>query len=101
MFQQGAAIEMTTNLPETTSKMEGPLVKQFSVFLPNKVGAMLDVVKLLSTQSTHAVALSVSESTDSAIARIIASDPARVEKLFREKTCHSAFVKLWSWKCER
>ena len=29
--------------------------------------------------------LSVSESTDSAIARIIASDPARVEKLFREK----------------
>ena len=65
--------------------MEGPLVKQFSVFLPNKVGAMLDVVKLLSTQSTHAVALSVSESTDSAIARIIASDPARVEKLFREK----------------
>jgi hypothetical protein len=85
MFQQGVAIEMTANLPETTSKMEGPLVKQFSVFLPNKVGAMLDVVKLLSTQSTHAVALSVSESTDSAIARIIASDPARVEKLFREK----------------
>ena len=56
MFQQRVAIEMTANLPETTSKMEGPLVKQFSVFLPNKVGAMLDVVKLLSTQSTHAVA---------------------------------------------
>ncbi len=85
MFQRRVAIEMTGNLPEITSKMEGPLVKQFSVFLPNKVGAMLDVVKLLSTQSTHAVALSVSESTDSAIARIIASDPARVERLFREK----------------
>jgi len=85
MFQQGIAIEMTAGLPEITSKIEGPLVKQFSVFLPNKVGAMLDVVKLLSTQSTHAVALSVSESTDSAIARIIASDPGRVEKLFREK----------------
>ena len=40
---------MTAKLPETTSKMEGPLVKQFSVFLPNKVGAMLDVVKLLNT----------------------------------------------------
>jgi len=83
MFQQGIAIQMTADLPEITSKIEGPLVKQFSVFLPNKVGAMLDVVKLLSTQSTHAVALRVSESTDSA--RIIASDPARVEKLFREK----------------
>ena len=27
-------------------------MKQFSVFLPNKVGAMLDVVKLLNTQNT-------------------------------------------------
>ena len=76
---------MTVNLPETTSKIEGPLVKQFSVFLPNKVGAMLEIVKLLNAQNTHVVALSVSESTESAIARIIASDPARVEKLFREE----------------
>src|SRR5436189_6294469 len=75
---------MTSNLPETTSKLDGPLVKQFSVFLPNKVGAMLEVVKLLNVQNTHVVALSVSESTDSAIARIIASDPTRVEKLFRQ-----------------
>lgn len=83
--RRGTASEMTFDLPETTSKMEGPLVKQFSVFLPNKVGAMLEVVKLLNTQNTHVVALSVSESTDSAIARIIASDPARVEKLFQER----------------
>src|SRR5919204_4870167 len=75
---------MGVNLSQTTSKMDGPLVKQFSVFLPNKVGAMLEIVKMLSAQHTHVVALSVSESTDSAIARIIASDPERVEKLFRE-----------------
>src|ERR1700746_1105640 len=75
---------MTVNLPQTDSKLDGPLVKQFSVFLPNKVGAMLDIVKLLSSHHTHVVALSVSESTDSAIARIIASDPQGVEKLFRE-----------------
>ncbi|PYL06828.1 MAG: acetolactate synthase [Verrucomicrobia bacterium] len=78
-------LEMTAEFPQTTSKMEGPLVKQFSVFLPNKVGAMLEIVKMLSAQHTHVVALSVSESTDSAIARIIASDPERVEKLFRER----------------
>jgi hypothetical protein len=75
---------MNVDMPETTSKVDGPLVKQFSVFLPNKVGAMLEVVKLLNTKNTHVVALSVSESTDSAIARIIAIDPGRVEKLFRE-----------------
>jgi len=65
--------------------MRGPLVKQFSIFLPNKVGAMLDIVKLLGAQNAHVVALSVSESTDSAIARVIVSDPERVEKLFRQK----------------
>ena len=76
---------MPVDLPETTSKMVGPLVKQFSVFLPNKVGAMLDIVKVLNANSTHVVALSVSESTDSAIARIIVSDPERVEKLLQQK----------------
>ena len=83
-LRRAPIISMTANLPQTSSNLEGPLVKQFSVFLPNKVGAMLDIVKLLSTHHTHVVALSVSESTDSAIARIIASDPQGVEKLFRE-----------------
>src|SRR4029453_16194096 len=83
-FCRAAITQMTANLPKTNSKLEGPLVKQFSVFLPNKVGAMLDIVKLLSTHHTHVVALSVSESTDSAIARIIPSDPQGVEKLFRD-----------------
>ena len=77
---------MLTDLPQTTSTLDGPLVKQFSVFLPAKVGAMLEIVKLLTTHQTHVVALSVSESTDSAIARIISSDPQRVEKLFRQNT---------------
>src|SRR5438045_5117414 len=75
---------MTTNLPQTSSKLDGPLVKQFSVFLPNKVGAMLDIVKLLQTHNTHVIALSVSESTDSAIARMLVSDPEQVEDLFKK-----------------
>ncbi len=76
---------MPVDLPQTTQKIGGPLVKQFSVFLPNKVGAMLELVKLLNAHNTHIVALSVSESTDSSIARIIVSDPDRVENLLREK----------------
>ncbi len=75
---------MAFDLPQTASKTDGPLVKQFSIFLPNKVGAMLDVVKLLHAHNTHVVALSISESTDSAIARIIVNDPDGVEHLFRE-----------------
>ncbi len=75
---------MPTDLPETTSKIDGPLVRQFSVFLPNKVGAMLEVVKLLNAHHVDVVALSISESTDSAIARIIVSDPDSVQNLFGE-----------------
>src|SRR5204863_1439396 len=75
---------MQLDLPETTSKIGGPLVRQFSVFLPNKVGAMLQIVKLLNAHATHVVALSITESTDAAIARIIVSDPERVEELFRD-----------------
>jgi hypothetical protein len=75
---------MALDLPETTSGIHGPLVKQFSVFLPNKVGAMLDIVKLLHTHNTHVIALSVTESTDSAIARILVSDPEEVEELFKK-----------------
>src|SRR5256885_6545226 len=75
---------MGVDLPETTSKLEGPLVKQFSVFLRNKVGAMLDVVKLLNGHDIEVVALSVTESTESAIARIVVSDPDGAQKLFQE-----------------
>ncbi|MEO7167858.1 MAG: acetolactate synthase [Spartobacteria bacterium] len=74
------AIEST----QTTSKLGGPLVRQFSIFLPNKVGALLDIVKLLSSRNTHVVALSISESTDSSIARIVVSDPETVENIFHE-----------------
>lgn len=76
---------MSLNLPQTTQKFDGPLVRQFSVFLPNKVGAMLDVVKLLNLHHIDVLALSIAESTDSAIARIVVSDPESVEMLFREK----------------
>ena len=75
---------MGVDLPQTASKIDGPLVKQFSIFLPNKVGAMMEVVKLLRSHDTHVVALSISESTDSAIARIMVSDPEMVEQLFRK-----------------
>src|SRR5215831_10994089 len=90
---------MALDLPKTTSKRDGPLVKQFSVFLANKVGAMLDVLKLLNTHDYHVVAMSVSESTDSAIARLVVSDHGGVEKLFRQNnvafgTCEVVVVEM-------
>lgn len=63
---------------------QGPEVKHFSVFLENKVGALLEVVKLLNEHNVVVLALSISDSSESSIGRIIVSDPERVEALFSE-----------------
>ena len=71
-------------LTETTQKFDGPRVRQFSVFLKNKVGALLEVVRLLNVHMVEVVGLSVQDSTDSSIVRLIASDPETVEDLFKD-----------------
>jgi len=68
----------------TTEKLNSPQVRQFSVFLQNKVGALLEVVRLLDENNIIVLALSIAESYESAISRIIVSDPDRTEELFRE-----------------
>jgi hypothetical protein len=66
----------------TTEKLDGQGVRQFSIFLQNKVGALLEIVKLLNERSIHVLALNVQDSADSSIVRIVASDPEQVQDLF-------------------
>ena len=73
-----------TILPATTQKFDGPRVRQFSVFLKNKVGALLEVVRLLNVHTLDVVGMSVQDSTDSSIVRLVVSDPEMVEALFKE-----------------
>lgn len=73
---------MAAAATRTTEKLDGPRVLQFSIFLRNKVGALLDVVKLLNENSVHVLALNVQDSADAAIVRIVTSDPDRVRELF-------------------
>jgi hypothetical protein len=68
----------------TTEKLSSPQVHQFSVFLQNKVGALLEVVKLLTEHNIVVLALSIQDSSESSIGRMIVSDPDRVGNLFHE-----------------
>ena len=70
---------MTT---ETTEKLQGPAVRQYSVFLANRVGALMGVVKMLSEARVVVLALSIQDSSETSIARIIVSDPDLLEELF-------------------
>ena len=66
----------------TTEKLSGSGVNQFSVFLANKVGALLDVVKLLNEGHVHVLAINVQDSADTAIVRVVVSDPDGVKTIF-------------------
>lgn len=68
----------------TTERLDSPPVRQFSVFLQNKVGALLEVVKLLNEHNIVALALSIQDSSESSIGRMIVSDPERVTELFHK-----------------
>jgi len=70
---------MTT---ETIEKLSGPEVRQYSVFLANRVGALMEVVKMLNEERVVVLALSIQDSSETSIARIIVSDPEKLEELF-------------------
>ena len=90
---------MTFESSRTTEKEEGPRVQQFSIFLKNKVGALLDIVKMLNEQHIEVLAVSVQDSADAAIVRLVVSDPGRVQDLFSAEevafsTCDLVVVEL-------
>ena len=69
----------------TTEKLNTPQVRQFSVFLQNKVGALLELVRLLDESNIVVLAISIADSSESAISRMIVSDPDRTAEIFRER----------------
>ena len=60
-------------------------VRQFSVMLPNRVGALAAMVKLLRSLGIEVIGLSVQDSRDATVARLVVSDPDSTEQLFMEK----------------
>ncbi len=63
----------------------GEPVRQFSVMLPNRAGALAAMVKLLRASGIEVIGLSVQDSRDATVARIVVSDPSSPEQLFMEK----------------
>ena len=52
-----------------------PTIRQFTVFLENRVGALLEVVRRFEGSRVRIVALSISESTECAFVRFLLSHP--------------------------
>ncbi len=69
----------------STAITSGTPVRQISVFLENRVGALMSLVRLLREQSIAVLGLSVQESTEMTLVRLVLSDPDAAGTLFIEK----------------
>lgn len=69
---------------DTTQGYAPPIVTQFSVFLPNKVGKLLDLVELFDGSECQVCAISVHESSDCAIVRLITNASRKARDMLRE-----------------
>ena len=70
----------------TTARAREPEpVLQFSVFVPNRMGRMHEVVRCLGECQVHIVALCVLDTTDSTILRIVVDDPDGARRLLDGK----------------
>jgi hypothetical protein len=54
-----------------------PTIRQFTVFLENRVGQLLEVVRRFEGTGIRIVALSISDSAECAFVRFLVSDPER------------------------
>jgi hypothetical protein len=59
-----------------------PSVRQFNVFVENRVGNLLAVVRRFEATDIRIVSLTVVDSADCAIIRLVLSDPERAREIF-------------------
>ncbi|GIW82697.1 MAG: acetolactate synthase [Gemmatales bacterium] len=61
-----------------------PSVRQFNVFLENRIGELLNVVRRFENSNMRIVSLMIVDMSDCAILRIVLSDPERALEILRQ-----------------
>lgn len=70
---------------EPITLQPGGAVRQFSVLLQNRAGALAALAKLLRNNAIDVVGISVQDSRDATVARLVLTDPDAAEQIFIEK----------------
>jgi hypothetical protein len=68
-------------MPDLPTSLALDPVKQFSVFAENRVGRLYDLCSLLKQHNVHVMALTVLDTTDSSIVRLIVDDADKAREL--------------------
>jgi hypothetical protein len=74
---------MATSAP--VRKKQADPIRQFSIFLANKAGRLLELIRILHSRHVHVVALTILDTTDSAIVRMVVDDPDAARAIFHEQ----------------
>ncbi len=59
-------------------------VRQFSVFTANRLGKLNEIANFLNSRSVHILALTVLDTSDSAIIRLVLDDPDQAKTLLQD-----------------
>src|SRR5262245_66542779 len=69
---------------QTARGRDWPSVRQFNVFVANRLGGLADVVRRFETTDIRIVSMTVVDSADCAIIRLVLSDPERALEIFEQ-----------------
>ena len=67
-------------MPETSRDQTDPRIVQLSVFLPNRLGALRQLVNRLETEEVRILGLQVMEASDHAVVRLVVDRPAKAKR---------------------
>ncbi len=69
---------------ETARGRDWPSVRQFNVFVANRVGGLMDVVRPFERSDNRIVSISVVNTADCAIIRLVLADPERAYETLKQ-----------------
>ena len=74
-----------TVTPYATARgRDWPSVRQFNVFVENRLGNLLNVIRRFESSDNRIVSITIVDSADCAIIRIVLSDPERALEILRQ-----------------
>ncbi len=69
----------------TTRGRDWPSVRQFNIFIENRVGALLDVLRQFDSTDIRIISLNIVDSADCAIIRLVLTEPERSLEILQQK----------------
>ena len=70
------------------------LIEQLSIFVENKHGRLAEITNLLKKNNIDIRALSIADTRDFGILRLIVNNPVKAEKVFKDAGCTVSLTKV-------